>query len=207
MKKNNHKKTFSGFTLVELLITVSILGIMSAVASPFVIGTQYTNEVKSNAILIEALIKKAQNLATTGNTVVETNGIPTYGYGVNFNSNHEITLFINDHEGEKYQYEAGSDTKLGSVSTNDVVELPPNIGIDSFLTNGSGTSIPSSFGANVIFLPPDGAISITDNRGIGSNSFNNEISIFLKHYDGNRCFLFNLNKTSGRFYKEKTDCP
>lgn len=193
---------------MELLITMSIVGIIAAISSPMVIGSQYSSEIKSNVLLVNSLIQKAKNLATTGNVSDVAGGVPTFGYGVNFSSNHKVTLFINTFNGADYKYEAGSDEDVGDVSTNDTIVFPNNIGIDMFSTDGVGAAIPSSLGANIFFIPPEGSIGITNNSiGSTSHSFNNEITIILKHYEGNRCYMFNLNKTTSRLYDQKTNCP
>jgi prepilin-type N-terminal cleavage/methylation domain-containing protein len=121
------KRQFRAFTLMELILTISIMGLIAGVATPVLISSQYTSELKSDAIRVEELIKKAQNLAITGSTSANTGGVPTFGYGVNFSSTGEITIFANGLNGESYRFNDGEEyTEDGG---NNQIQLSNNVGV------------------------------------------------------------------------------
>jgi hypothetical protein len=68
--------------------------------------------------------------------------------------------------------------------------------------------MPSSIGANMLFIPPRGGIELSDNRiGNPANSFDREMSLFLKHENKGTCYVFRLSKITDRYFKEKQLCP
>jgi len=206
MKNENFiKKQNKGYTLAELLFTVVIMGIVAGLAMPLITSSQYNTELKGQALEIESIIKQAKNLAISGNKSDFAGGVPTYGYGININSSNEISIFTNAINGPLFQYEDVSEAYT-SYEGNSKITLPKDIVIDK-ITNSIGTEIPSDYGANIVFLPPDGQIELTDNRGISGNSFDSETIIYLKHNVSNGCYKFSINKITGLYYKESVTCP
>lgn len=66
MNKKRQKKTRKGFTLVEMLLTVAIIGILSAVVLVNLRGGRDQKDVELAAREIAAGIKEAQNNALAG---------------------------------------------------------------------------------------------------------------------------------------------
>jgi prepilin-type N-terminal cleavage/methylation domain-containing protein len=198
------KKTYSsGYSLAELLVTISIMGLVAGLASPVIVGMQYRKELTGQILTVESLIKKTKNYAMTGRTSELAGGVPSHGYGVNFSSTNQITLFVNSINGEEYVFDPGEE--YGTVSSDDIIELNTNTIVHHF-TNSTGAVIPSSYGANIIFKAPNGMMELTDNRGGGANSFDTEMNVFIKQNDINTCYILHANKTTGRFFKELIDC-
>ncbi|NTW29659.1 MAG: type II secretion system protein [Candidatus Moranbacteria bacterium] len=58
-----------GFTLVEVIITTAIIGIVSAVSIVSMSGLKVKREVEGNARIVAAVIREAQNNAITGKNI------------------------------------------------------------------------------------------------------------------------------------------
>lgn len=68
------KKRLSGFTLVELVVSMAILSIMAAITIVSLSGTKTKQEVEGAARELAAAIREAQNYALTGRSI--TGGLP-----------------------------------------------------------------------------------------------------------------------------------
>jgi len=82
-----HKKRNKGFTLIEMLTVVIIIGVLAAIAAPNLLGMLNQTRLKDGLGQVEGAIREAQKLAirrgqscniifttdtTTGNSIVET---------------------------------------------------------------------------------------------------------------------------------------
>jgi len=191
------------FTLVEILLSLVIMAVISGLSVPIVFNLQYNNELKDAAVQIDSLIRKAENLALSGSFFDKTGGVPTYGYGINFSSNNEVILFANGSNGASYQYD---DVALELYSDDDIIKFNDSIGIVGFTTDLLGAIMPSSYGPNILFVPPDGEVKISDKNGTVASS-TEEISIYITHEYIDKCYVFTINKFSERYFKNLGNCP
>lgn len=58
-----------GFTLIEMMIVIAIIGLVSAISISSMSGTKAKSEVAGNARALAAAIREAQNYALTGKSI------------------------------------------------------------------------------------------------------------------------------------------
>ena len=63
-KKLEGRKSNTGFSLIEILITLVIIGILAAIAAPNILGMINSNRVKKGLVDLSGAIQEAQSQAT-----------------------------------------------------------------------------------------------------------------------------------------------
>ncbi|MFH2035424.1 MAG: GspH/FimT family pseudopilin [Candidatus Zixiibacteriota bacterium] len=129
MMKQIKLKSKTGFTLIELMVTVVIIGIVSAMAAPSMERSIQQFKFKSSTKEMLSTLRKARS-----NAIAEKNP-----YGVYFNyETQEIIAFRDDANPSSFTYDDGADsvisvdTVLGDYSylwasfTNSAVVFQPN---------------------------------------------------------------------------------
>lgn len=128
----------SGFTLLELIMSIGILGILIGATISNFHGGARNQAVRAAANLTASLLRQAQNQTLSG--IVSNGTFPIGGYGVRFDmASPGALIFFADANGN-FNFDAGEDL------AGERVILPPGA---SFNLGGS---------LNVVFSPPDGNV-------------------------------------------------
>lgn len=75
------KHNSDGFSLIELLVTVTVMALFAGMIIPVYTEAQDRNRIRSTGAEIESRIKVARNYSLTGQ-IASINQLPTGGYGV-----------------------------------------------------------------------------------------------------------------------------
>jgi prepilin-type N-terminal cleavage/methylation domain-containing protein len=82
-----------GFTLVELMIVISVMGLIAAIAVPFLVNVKQGNNVDSdgNNIIVKVDAKEAERNRYQVNYMFEVDGVKMYRFYEGGN-NHYFTI-------------------------------------------------------------------------------------------------------------------
>jgi prepilin-type N-terminal cleavage/methylation domain-containing protein len=136
MSLYNARKSNSGFTLVELLMTLIIVGVISALTVPNFLGLMSRNRVNDAALQIEGALKEAQRQAMrrgrqctinidTTTKILSNPPAPTNGCLLNArNLNSSVQLNFNPNSGTLTF--SGKGNIAGNVANPVIVVSMPN---------------------------------------------------------------------------------
>ncbi|MCY9876841.1 pilin [Vibrio natriegens] len=91
MKSNKHKKQ-QGFTLIELMIVVAIIGVLAAIAIPAYQDYVKKSEASSGLATIKALVTPAEMIYQENGTLAATTALSDLGTKTTANSLGEISI-------------------------------------------------------------------------------------------------------------------
>ncbi len=134
--------THSGFTILELMLTVTIVSILISIAVPAMINTFARSEIKSAKEGISQTLRKAKHIARTANTTI------TVEISLNPQNNTITSTLPN-----------GSNQLPDGTRLNNI-DLPDRIAVSS--TNNNTTYSFNSFG--MLDIADVGVISLTSTR-------------------------------------------
>ncbi len=144
-KKVNCRYGF-GFTIIELLIVISILGITATVVTTSYLGYERRERVKSGALEIKNQIRAAQNKALSGDKGFGTDPCPE--------TSELVGWYVTVDESSNTTVEINGDCSDGINETNffsKTVGLPKDVSI-SDVKYGSNAGLAA---ANILFRPTD----------------------------------------------------
>ncbi len=112
------KKNQQGYSLTELMIVISIIGILGVIAVPNFVTSGATYRLKNTSVDLCSNLRKARSLAVKHNTSVT----------VRFNSNNNTYSIDAINNGAPFRLERGLSFGHGSatVSANPSEEMPSN---------------------------------------------------------------------------------
>jgi prepilin-type N-terminal cleavage/methylation domain-containing protein len=197
-------KSAAGFTLIEMLISLSIFGIITGfVMANFRAGSQ-SDELRASSLIVAGVIRRAQTAALTGETAhfcrdeagtdgricnsnadcgtgTCVNDVPRGGYGVHFETaeaNKRFMVSFADTNGNG-AFDATEQYRRDSVSANIFVSVnslnPINEGV-----------------LDIVFVPPRPAIKFNNSTGEPI------ATIILKHRSTNNTKTITVNSLSGQ---------
>jgi len=176
IKKNT--KSCAGFTLIELIVSISIIAMMSGLFLTNYHSTNKTSELRMTAQKLASDLRLAQNYSL-GSKEYGGN-MPAGGWGVHLDrvaSPNSYIIFA-DSDGNK-QYDSGEgDADKGGL----VVALPAGVSVKEI-----NVSSPIDF-IDITFLPPDPMTNIWD----GSNT-HNLVDIILSEDSSNTTKTVEVN--------------
>jgi prepilin-type N-terminal cleavage/methylation domain-containing protein len=135
------KTTRSGFTLIELMMTMAMTAIMIAVLLASLSGTKRSREVEGEANKVLAALREVQNYSLTGRGINGTNACRKFGIDVPESSN---TLSIT-----YYDKSSGTCTVVGTKATYAV-------------GNGAALTSTLAVGSTLDFTLPNGQVFVND---------------------------------------------
>jgi Tfp pilus assembly protein FimT len=164
-----------GFTIIELLVSLGIFIIVTAMVVTNFRGGNQSDELKIAAETIASSLRRAQNMALAGELIDEIS--PPGGYGVYFNSGNPGQYLIFADKDGNLAYD------VGEVLVNGAIDLADNIILDDVSPMAASA---------VIFKPPKPTIYI--NGGVGDNV----LEVTVKHVLSGKIKKILINRISGR---------
>lgn len=137
-------KTKTGFTLVELMVAMGIMGIMALVVGPRFAGMKRMQSMRAAKTQIANDVRYAQDSALSGVRLLNYGATPPGGYGINFNSPNSYIIFGDIDKNRSYS---------GANELLETVPLP------------SGITIVSGLGINFVTAPPYGESYVNGTTG------------------------------------------
>ena len=116
------RTTNSGFTLIELMVTIAVLAIIVGIAAPSISNQLANQRVKSTASMLENALKESRN-----ESIIRRQEV-TLSYKNNGNNMGDITITDNNSNViSTYKYDVKSKIK----PNNNQVQFKPNKTVDS----------------------------------------------------------------------------
>jgi len=211
-------KNIKGFTVIELLVTMVIIGILATVTSPLYNSFQYKNDLLYMARNVDSLFNKAYNSALTSQLLGEAVEVPL-GYGILIDTtgvNHKASLYLKHKNNINMYFE---NVLLGAAFDDEIVEeieFTDNIVVADIQDNTNTSIVGCTEGIStresisstnhecdmisIAFAPPYGTISFFN----GNNTpLSGEVGIVIIHpelEDKQKKFI--INKATERIYYE-----
>lgn len=195
-----------GFTFVELLIVVLIIGVLAATAIPSFMQSARRENFKKTVSEVVTLLEKARTQALASE--LDSNGkIPPGGYGVFFDADNggqqKAVLFVDDWNESKgaavnvnyadndfanrispdEKFTAGSDTVLKTVLINELAYIKLNELFGIRLSDGSTFADDPNNNVTVIFKPPHAETIIIGNNTENLHEFEAKFKLVIGDVD------------------------
>ena len=122
-------KKDSGFTIVDLLISIAILGLLSTIVLVNFRGGERSDSVRQSANMALSFLRRAQTMTLSGATLISDGTFPEGGYGVRFDSSDTNTLVLFADKNKDHLYSAGEETESIDLSKQSVFDASGNLDV------------------------------------------------------------------------------
>lgn len=185
----------NGFTLTELLVVITIIGIISLVSVPSYLGSIKKARYEDGVSSVITLIRDARNTALIGKIGTSSGDTLQGGYGVFIqkNASGSSVLSFQD-KNENTIFDSGIDTTLAIYNLPEETILQTMSGaraVDYTVLPATNTDFNN---AVLLFRPPQGETFLNENNS-GKNL--TDLFILLKRYDDQKSKRLKINKISG----------
>ncbi len=171
MAKNKVSISTTGFTLIEILVTIAIVGLMLVVSVPTFRDYKYRNDLSRGADLIQSAIYETKNLALSPQT------------DKNEDTGYYVIEFISGNEGNMVSiYEAASEsTVFEDMILVKKFDLPEGVVLDAGSLPADGIFYSIEKQGEIIKPVENVEIKISHEDIIGSNNLK---TISVNHVTG-----------------------